>query len=285
MTIFYRFSGIFLSASYLLVDSLWLNMPVQVEWGFCIVLLASLGIPHGAADHLVAQKLAGIRAKPFNLFVFILRYLSVMIAYGGLWYFFPFVSFIIFIIISVFHFGDIESTFITKLAKNGPHYFLQLVRSFVLGIGILGFILSTHTVDVTRILQNFNLGVHIPWDAIPASVYILCILTGFQKEHTIYFVNTLFTLVIGIFLPILPAFMIYFAGCHSVYSMRVLSRSLEINMRTLFVKLIPFTMLAITMGIIYVFLISPEKWLAHAFIFLSILTLPHFVLMHKINQN
>ena len=278
----YRTSGIWLSISYLILTSVWINMPIHVEWGICLLLLAGLGIPHGAADHLVAGELSKRTNKSFHIYSFILTYLVVMLAYGILWYFFPLVSFIIFIAISVFHFGDLETTYTVKSGDSGVSYVVQLVRSLALGIGILGFILSQHATEVSSILQNFNLGVNVPLDALPVGFYVLCMLAGFQKEHTTYFINTAITLLIGTYLPILPAFMCYFAGCHSVYSLRVLATSFRFSLGQLYVKLLPFTIAAFLMGIAYVLVLNPERWLAHAFIFLSILTLPHFFLMHQI---
>lgn len=282
MTNLYRNAGIWLSIGYLAMKSFWINMPIQVEWGFCLALLVGLGIPHGAADHLVAGQLAVANKKSFSIYLFILKYILVMLGYGILWYFFPLVSFIIFIGISVFHFGDLETTSSTKKSNSGVGYVVQLVRSLVLGIGILGFILSQHAMEVNIILQNFNLGVKVPMDTLPMGFYIICMRLGFQKEHTTYFIHTALTLIIGTFLPILPAFMCYFAGCHSVYSLRVLATSLNFSLGQLYIKLLPFTLLALLMGATYVSFVNQEKWLAHSFIFLSILTLPHFFLMHQI---
>ena len=284
MNILYRSFGIWLSIGYLIMKSFWINMPIQVEWGFCLVLLGSLGIPHGAADHLVAGQLAVANKKSFSIYSFILKYVLVMLGYGILWHFFPLVSFIVFIGISVFHFGDLETTDTTKKSDSKVEYIVQLIRSLVLGIGILGFILSQHAMEVSIILQNFNLGITVPMNALPLGFYIFCMLLGFQKEHITYFIHTAITLVIGTFLPILPAFMCYFAGCHSVYSLRVLATSLKFSLGQLYVKLLPFTIVALLMGATYVNFVNQEKWLAHSFIFLSILTLPHFFLMHKISS-
>lgn len=282
MSILYRNAGIGLSITYLILTSVWKNMPIQFEWGFCLALLGFLGIPHGAADHLVAGQLAMAHKKSFSIYSFILKYILVMLAYGILWQFFPLVSFIIFIGISVFHFGDLETTYTPKMDHSGVIYLVNLVRSLILGIGILGFILSQHANEVNIILQNFNLGVHVPLDALPIGFYIICILVGFQKEHTTYFIHTAITLLVGTFLPILPAFMCYFAGCHAIYSLRVLATSLNFSLGQLYVHLLPFTLVALVMGATYVSFVNQEKWLAHSFIFLSILTLPHFFLMHKI---
>jgi Brp/Blh family beta-carotene 15,15'-monooxygenase len=275
-------AGIVFSLGYLGLSSVWEDMPVQVEWGFCAVLLATLGIPHGAADHLVAEKLAHAEQQSFHLPMFLVKYLSVMAAYLLLWYISPLVSFGVFIAISVFHFGDLETTAVESRAQVGLPYYLQILRSFVLGVGILGFILSQHAQEVTPILQKFDLGITLDVETLPAGFYVVCMLLGFQKEHTVYFIYTGITLWIGIYLPLLPAFLCYFAGCHSMYSLRVLATSLECGMWKLVGQLVPFTLAAISLGTIYLYLVSPQKWVAHAFIFLSILTLPHFFLMHKI---
>jgi Brp/Blh family beta-carotene 15,15'-monooxygenase len=192
------------------------------------------------------------------------------------------ISFGVFIAISVFHFGDLETTADESRAQAGLPYYLQILRSCVLGIGILGFILAQHAQEVIPIIQKFDLGISLDVETLPIGFYIVCMLLGFQKEHTVYFIFTGITLWIGLYLPLLPAFMCYFAGCHSLYSLRVLMASLDVTWGQLYLKLLPFNILAILIGTGYVILVSPEKWLAFAFIFLSILTLPHFFLMHKI---
>ena len=282
MKYLFQSAGILFSLGYLGLSNVWKDMPVHVEWGFCAALLATFGIPHGAADHMVAEKLAHAQQKSFHLPMFLVKYLSVMAAYGILWYISPLVSFGVFIAISVFHFGDLETTSDESRAQAGLPYYLQILRSSVLGVGILGFILVQHSQEVTPILQKFDLGIPLNVETLPAGFYVVCMLLGFQKEHTVYFIYTGITLWIGLYLPLLPAFMCYFAGCHSMYSLRVLMATLEVTLGQLYLKLLPFTMLAILIGIVYVILVSPEKWLAFAFIFLSILTLPHFFLMHQI---
>lgn len=277
-----HFSGIGLSFAYWILISLWNTMPIEMEWGFCVLLLASLGIPHGAADHLVAKQLSSGSGKPFNFFVFIVKYLSVMLIYAMLWYVSPLISFIIFIGISVFHFGDLETSVKSKTEVKGLKYSWEILISLMLGIGILGFILSVHAQEVQLILQSFDLGHSIPIDYLPPAFYLVCIFIGYQKTHASYFINTGITLLIGIYLPILPAFMCYFAGCHAVYSLRILARSMNLSLKKLYLQLLPFTFLAFALGIGYILIINPSKWLAHSFIFLSILTLPHFFLMHKI---
>jgi len=101
-------------------------------------------------------------------------------------------------------------------------------------------------------------------------------LVGFQKEHTSYFINTLLTLIIGMYIPLIPAFMCYFGACHSMYSLRVLSNSLQMTFGQLYQKLIPLSLFAIILGIAYISFVDSEKWLAHAFIFYRFSPYPFF---------
>lgn len=249
---------------------------------FGALMLILLGIPHGAVDHLVAQRLAEQKKENFNLALFIIKYLGIMLAYGVCWHFFPQVSFILFIGISIFHFGDMESTRTHSAIKSTGAYILQIVRSSLLGLGILGFILTSHRDEVNAILANLPMGTSYRLGSISTYYFLGMMLLGFQQEHTSYFINTLLTLIIGMYIPLIPAFMCYFGACHATYSLRVLSESLKMTFGQLYQKLLPLSLVAIILGIGYISLVDSEKWLAHAFIFLSILTLPHFFLMHQI---
>lgn len=258
------------------------NKQLDLVYGACLLVL--LGIPHGAVDHLVAQRLAENKKKSFSLLGFISSYLGIMLAYAICWQFFPNTSFLVFIAISIFHFGDLEITSKPTEAQSNGQYWIQILRSCLLGLGILGFILFSHPKEVNAILMNLPKGFAYQLVEFPSYFFLGLMLLGFQKEHTKYFINTAITLWIGSYLPLIPAFMCYFGACHSTYSLRVLSESLPLAFGKLYLKLIPFTLLALVMGLAYLFFVSQEKWLAHSFVFLSILTLPHFFLMHQISH-
>lgn len=80
----------------------------KIDLYICGFLLLIMGIPHGAGDHLIAQKIAKRENLTFHIKPFIVYYLGIMLAYAALWFITPMVGFIIFIAISVFHFGDME---------------------------------------------------------------------------------------------------------------------------------------------------------------------------------
>ena len=242
------------------------------------LLLVLTGIPHGAGDHLIAKKIAARHHRSFHLIPFIAYYLGIMVVYALIWFALPSIALIIFLGISVFHFGDMED-----LEKIQPQdKLLSMVRTFFLGSGILTFILFSHWEEVIGIVYQMH--VSVPKNIPPFAIYISLslLVLGFQKKNFPSYINTFLTLLAGYFLPLIPAFICYFSCCHAVYSIRGLMKHLDMDIEILYKKLLPFSSVAIIMGMTYIKLISKDLQLYPIFIFLSLLTLPHFILMHHL---
>lgn len=241
-------------------------------------LLLAIGIPHGAGDHLIAAKIAQRENLTFHLRPFIVYYLGIMLAYAALWFVSPLLSFIIFIAISVFHFGDMEDTQPVESNKT----WINLAKTVCLGSGILSFILISHWSEAFEIISSMQVKVpqRLPEFSLLASFLLLSL--GFQQKNIHPFFNTLFALVIGYFLPLIPAFICYFSCCHAITSFEGMRKHLEMGILELYKKLIPFSAGALFLGIAYTKLISKDLETYPVFIFLSLLTLPHFLLMHKL---
>ncbi|MHA8083218.1 Brp/Blh family beta-carotene 15,15'-dioxygenase [Aquirufa sp. A-Brett2-15D] len=249
-----------------------------IDFIFAGILLLLTGIPHGAGDHLIAQKIADRHHLSFHLRPFIMYYLGSMAAYAVLWYLFPSIAFIIFIGISVFHFGDMEDL----SAVNPKQNILHLARTIFLGSGILSFILFSHWNEVVEVVTEMKVPIPLNIPSYLIYLSLILLLLGFQKRNSAYFLNTFLTLVAGYFLPLIPAFICYFSCCHAVYSFMGLKNHLETSFLNLYKKLLPFSVGAFFMGLVYMFLTSNALQLYPIFIFLSLLTLPHFLLMHKL---
>jgi len=249
-----------------------------IDFIFAGILLLFTGIPHGAGDHLIAQKIADRHHLSFHLRPFIMYYLGSMAAYAVLWYLFPTTAFIIFIGISVFHFGDMEDL----SAVNPKQNILHLARTIFLGSGILSFILFSHWNEVVEVVTKMKVPIPLNIPSYLIYLSLILLLLGFQKKNSAYFFNTFLTLMAGYFLPLIPAFICYFSCCHAVYSFIGLKNHLETSFLNLYKKLLPFSAGAFFMGLGYMFLTSNALQLYPIFIFLSLLTLPHFLLMHKL---
>ncbi|MEY4048492.1 MAG: hypothetical protein RL284_2043 [Bacteroidota bacterium] len=250
----------------------------SIDLYICGFLLLAIGIPHGAGDHLIAAKIAQRENLTFHLWPFIVYYLGIMLVYAALWFVSPLISFIIFIAISVFHFGDMEDVHPVEPAKT----WVNLAKTICLGTGILSFILVSHWPEAYRIITDMQ--VKLPAKLPEFSIFssLLFLLLGFQKKNFHSFFNTFFALVIGYFLPLIPAFICYFSCCHAITSFEGMRKHLEMKIEELYKKLIPFSLGAFLLGILYIKLVSNDLQLYPIFNFLSLLTLPHFLLMHKL---
>jgi Brp/Blh family beta-carotene 15,15'-monooxygenase len=247
----------------------------KIEWAFAGILMFVLGIPHGAGDHLLVKKWREAQGIPFSIVRFMFSYLGVMAVYGLIWHFFPTFAFIIFILISVFHFGDLEER------ESEDDHFWGIARKLSVGTGILGWILSTHVTEVNEILGDFKWKIPETWPRYLPFIFLGCMGLGFRIKEWRRFSNTFLTLIIGAFLPIIPAFVCYFAACHAMYSIGDMSAHLGISLKRLLGKLLPFSCLAFVLGFFYLQIIEKSQVVFQGFVFLSLLTLPHFWLMHQ----
>ena len=250
----------------------------SIDLYICGFLLLAIGIPHGAGDHIIAAKIAQRENLTFHLRPFIVYYLGIMLVYAALWFVSPLISFIIFIAISVFHFGDMEDVHRVESTKT----WVNLAKTICLGTGILSFILLSHWPEAYRIITDMQVKLPAKLPAFSIFSSLLFLLLGFQKKNFHPFFNTFFALVIGYFLPLIPAFICYFSCCHAITSFEGMRKHLEMKIEELYKKLIPFSLGAFLLGILYIKLVSNDLQLYPIFIFLSLLTLPHFLLMHKL---
>lgn len=117
------FGGMALIAvfAYLLADP---GVPIVVQITVIAVLVAVLGLPHGALDPVVARRI-GLWRGPRSLALFTLGYVAISAAVVGLWLIAPVASLVAFLLISAAHFGGDWNT-------SGPVSLRLLV-----GVGLL----------------------------------------------------------------------------------------------------------------------------------------------------
>lgn len=83
-------------------------IPPQIQYLFFFIGIILLGVPHGAADLLVATQNAHNEVKPFSKIFFFTNYLLRLILFGVVLYFFPLAGYIIFILFAAYHFGETD---------------------------------------------------------------------------------------------------------------------------------------------------------------------------------
>jgi beta-carotene 15,15'-dioxygenase len=280
------------------------EIPSSVQTAFFAFFILLTGIPHGALDHLVAAKTAETQLKQFKILPFLLEYMGSMALYAAVWYFLPTLSLLFFLLISAWHFGetDLEDAGDTPL-WNGA--------KFLFGALVLAFLLLSHAQEVqplwARITQN-DVWAGRLWEA--AAMHnlvlgsILCFSFIFvssvahrQKPISINISRGLrlaFILILAYFLPLLPAFALYFGGWHALSAFgsikNYLAKDTENSSNTplsIWLKSLPFTLLATVFlcGGFWYWQYFLQTWdsLPILFIFLSLITLPHLRVMHPMN--
>lgn len=244
--------------------------------------LIMVGLPHGALDHVVET--GNIRKKITPGFV--VRYLGKAAIMAFCWWLSPLFGVMLFVGYSAWHFGQTDYTEWQRNSKIG---------AFLWGMSLLLIILLTHFDELNHILR----AMHIEWghvsgqlgsQAMVAGLALLAIQTAFSLfskngwKQTV----TLMTLLLGIKLPLLLCFGIYFIGQHSISGWFHLRKTLQTTHREMLMKAAPFTLGALGMFAL-AFAIAGEALLSwnHAaifFIVLSCISFPHILGMHAFYQ-
>jgi len=265
--------------------------------GVSATLIAVFGIPHGAIDHIIFMKDRQVRPITFYAF-----YLGMMSLYLVLWLVFPQASFVVFLLISAFHFG--QSQF------SEVHFKAELSAKllyFFWGVSILSGMVVYHMPQLSEMmvanpdklpvfafLQDYNIfnTVFIGSTIVTNALFVWSAFAGDMPLKRLVMEVIIFGLIHLCFytLPMLVGFTVYFAGMHSL---KVLSEEFSYLKQSeqkfntwAFVKLLmPYTALSlmgigITLWLAQLGIIQVNSLLL-ALIFISILTLPHSFVMHS----
>lgn len=285
------------------------GIPSSVQIVFSLLFIGLTGIPHGAIDHLVEQETAKRMDKSFEMPVFILKYLLIMLGYGIVWLWQPSISLLLFIIISAWHFGETD---IENAPSDAPWNFTRLF----FGSFVIGYLLLTHSGEVTPILgriSQYNPTLMNTWHnlvefqnaAFLFSFLIFSIVFSIAQSNKSIFIDKIrilrlfIILITAYFLPLMVAFALYFGGWHALCSFNTIKNYIfnsEVNK----LKSTPALALSVwsktlLFSVIAVVFLGFATWywfnyrqesdpLPPLFIFLSLITLPHLTVMHGMNK-
>lgn len=277
----------FLSAFILGLSLVFPDDIVQLEWIVFIGLVATVGLLHGALDHKVAFAYFSVDARFRDWFRFLFGYVGVMIAYGLLWFILPILALILFLGLSVWHFG--QSDLSPYQPKRGAAL-LFITRSSAVLAMILGF----HVEETQAILSSvIDISVLYPYAEVMAvGAWLLHVLTLliFRPQPLIKaLLDISWLAVLSYFLPLLMAFSVYFGLWHSVNHLHELRNYLHYERWGNLVRDgLPFTLLAILFLIVLVVqipdLTDPSDAVLFSFIGISLMTLPHMLLVDRMMQ-
>ena len=271
-----------------------------------IVLLSLVflvGVPHGALDFLVDEQNKEAVQQTFSIKKFVSVYLLRLFSFALIWIF-PWVAFSIFMVFSIYHFGETDMAALLKTKKKAG------ILYFAYGAFILGVLLLIHLPqikDTLPVIKDFveNSDLYLLLEAnryliIMALGFIFTVAIVYQKsidniEVTLpQLIRLIVLLVIITLLPLLMAFTFYFALWHSILSVRnIFSYFKSFNNAKKFAvicnKSILFSVLALGGMVMLYFILSyflPNMNMLFALlIILSVLTVPHLQVMHRMYQN
>lgn len=186
------------------------------------ILILTFGMLHGANDLKLIRKSTGNRGKKsFILTLFL--YVSVVLLGFALFYFLPGIAFVLFIVVSGYHFG--QQHWASKLNGKGP---LKLVLELMYGLLVLSMLFQAHAETVSSVIEDIT-QYSVPLPHYQWAVWIFGILTGLaflllrlQKRIKAHIVKQLFFLLVFFVVfqtaSLLWSFAIYFILWHSLPS-------------------------------------------------------------------
>jgi Brp/Blh family beta-carotene 15,15'-monooxygenase len=260
-----------------------------------------LGVPHGAADLLVATQNANSNKKLFSKVRFLAVYISRLFGFAATLWFFPLAGNLLFILFAAYHFGETDLYQFKTNTVSG--------KAFVIfyGLLILSVILLHHFEEVKPLFQLFSAGkenaVFIEW--LDTNRYLVISVSGilFFTTTFIYFLKNShagtidkgqflirFAVILLILfnLPMLLGFTFYFVVWHSVLSLNNITTYLRKNnlytLNSIKNEIILYSVLAIVgialFGLTGFMFINSSAMVGYLFLGLAVLTAPHMQIMH-----
>ena len=281
------------------------SLPQNVQIIFFVSLILLTGIPHGALDHLIQEATDKKLSRVYSARLFLLKYLVIMLLYALVWYWFSGLSLLIFLVISAWHFGE------TDLEKAPQNTLIWSFTRLIYGFYVLAFILLTHLEEVRPIVDKMiknQESLEVFWHFFTLNVKQILYLLGLsfttifiiaQSEFLINFdkiriFRLCLILLMSAYLPLLPAFALYFGGWHALCAFDNIHEYLRkdhpsLSFKLVYLKTLPYTILAIVF--LFTFLWYFRVHTKHfdpfpiLFIFISLITLPHLIIAHQMNHD
>jgi Brp/Blh family beta-carotene 15,15'-monooxygenase len=266
---------------------------------FSLGLILLLGIPHGASDHHMFYSLAdtySAKASQHKKF-FYFYYIGLMFLCGIVWFLFPVFSFVLFLMASAYHFGQLN---IHSPEWNSGK--INLITSFISGLFVLAVPLLAHASEAEPVVERL-LHTELPigtWQKQLSTAAVFCgllygaylLLLGITAKapgRVLIRESINWVLLFALFYtsPLWIGFSVYFAIWHALPSMRdqiafFKQRDAAYSVKKYVRDIAPYSILsflALLAGSFFLTENTVENGMTLLFAGISILTLPHVLLM------
>ena len=271
---------------------------------FCLLLILTIGVSHGALDHLKGKKLLTIlNIKKFYIFylIYILLALSVILV----WTIVPAITLIVFLGVASFHFGKEDTQFLINKNSNLISI-LYFFRGLLIIIAPMYFNFD-ETVTIFKMLlinsEQFysSLGFIEKYKIIEIAIglsalsSIILFLREFNIEKFAIFLDFFSIIILNYYLSPLVAFTIYFCFLHSIrhtisLAIEMDNSNLKNGLKLFAQKALPLTVLTAILSLLGLYFLNNIYELNSAilkiiFIGLASLTFPHILLEYFLEKN
>ncbi len=267
------FRPIILTLLTLLLLVLGYNTDTQrlVSYSLLALGLITVGIPHGAVDHLLSTGRWNLKKASG----FIFKYLALMLSMALVWLYNSSLGLGVFLLYSSWHFGQ----------ADGALWHFKKPASFFWGASVLVYVLGTHFQETNAILRSMG-DLRLPaacpvWALLPWLGWAI-----WRKQSS--FAITVIWLLLGSQLPLVIAFGLYFIGQHSFTGWQHIHRHLNISHQSIWLHSLQFNMGAWLLFALFYFLWpvqaslnEPLPW-GVFFIFIACLSFPHVLAMQTV---
>ena len=243
-----------------------------------------IGLPHGAMDGALAAHFGWMESKK-KAVSFLLGYVAMAALVVGFWFVAPAISFIIFLAISMFHFGKGDVNTQGKQSST--------VESLARGGVVIAGISQFHKADADSIfLALISSNTDLVWSFLDAAIIITVVCTAITlaikkgQERSLFFGEIAGLTLIFAILPPLVGFSIYFCMIHSIRHFAAMKTMLQDTISKLQIRrtTVLFSAICWAVGLIVLVLQSSNVGVEPAllqviFIGLAALTVPHMILV------
>ena len=248
-----------------------------------LVVMLSIGIPHGSVDHIIA--FINPEARKFDSkLIFYLVYLSLIVFNIILWVISPFLGLLVFLIISCYHFGETQ-----VIGYNTTD---NKILNFVIGANILLSLFLNNILELQEILYILPQFASLDLSAfdsvffllVSVAILMLSIVNFEIKRKVPLYAEITILYMVFFHTDLLTSFALYFGFCHSLPMLMLEFKEFKTDsFMKFYLKTLPFTILSIIFGfLLYQFnndLLTSDNLILFVFIIISSLTLPHVFIM------
>jgi Brp/Blh family beta-carotene 15,15'-monooxygenase len=253
----------------------------MLQGALCLVGLVFLGIPHGGNDFFYRKE-----KNTAGSIRFLSMYLGVMLLYLALWFVWPMLSLGLFLLISIHHFG--QSNFNTNRIWS--------LDSVLWGSWLVGFPVLKHSNEVFGIFAtmlgqsgsavsgfgHLNESSLLVVSIVFVLMYVAVLYHSHRSSWLSYLLQWFLVTVWYWFTPLLLGFVVVFCFWHALQSMQYqldyVSVNYKQNRKKTLMGFVPFGLMALV-GMGFLLRFDLESNLGFAFVLLSLVTLPHVVVM------